>query len=48
LPDRNTEREELCYRYIEQKQIVLMGINKKKRRKKNEREREERKEPNLG
>jgi hypothetical protein len=41
LPDRNGEREragkktkELCYRYIEQKQIVLMGIDKKKRRKK--------------
>jgi hypothetical protein len=51
LPDRNGERErekktkELCYRYIEQKQIVLMGIDKKKKRKKNERER---KEPNLG
>jgi hypothetical protein len=41
LPDRNIERrkkkpKELCYRYIEQKQIVLMGIDKKKRRKKNE------------
>jgi hypothetical protein len=35
LPDRNREKKKpkkLCYSYIEQKQIVLMGIDKKKRR----------------
>jgi hypothetical protein len=34
--------KKLCYSYIEQKQIVLMGIDKKKRRRKKTKESEKR------